>query len=485
MVIALCSLANVAWAADKKDWLDEMPTVPAVVQAVRGDNCTSQFGDDEDRLAAEIVGTLMLLRNIMYLQITEEGGVASDPGKNSPQRTKWIIERTGTGLKNMPKQRLARFEKYHLEYMQAELVIGRGTGKRRGLLTTRLKCDSDKSFSMKVRGQTLDCYRYQFHNLLSNIHPSFDHRRQVLPKLFSKDRAQHYVALVTRYALAFPALEEPATTLTIPSGLSIEYPMPASDYCARQKYGDDLNHNGLCDDWEKPLSRTAQAPEAGRSDCPTSSPALSQSACLPPIQPSELGAFLENQKNEANRGLGNLRLVGGYECIDTAAAAAMIVIRALSDIGGSMREFGLLIMKPKGKEGPYYFTVPVAGPLGECFLEGAVVSGDNYTESRRLAFQNSCENREDFRIVGNIHSHPTRWCHVYQNGFSGADFNSAILGMGDGMLEKIFLVAPNGRNYQFAPERGDQQTDPLDLLYRWRTQPVPNNVQCPRPKKQK
>ena len=37
VIIVLCLLANSAWAADTKDWLDEMPTVPAVVQAVRED----------------------------------------------------------------------------------------------------------------------------------------------------------------------------------------------------------------------------------------------------------------------------------------------------------------------------------------------------------------------------------------------------------------------------------------------------------------
>jgi hypothetical protein len=271
VILALCSLTNSAWAADKKDWLDEMPSVSAVVQAVGEEHSTAQLADDEDLLAADIVGTLMLLRWIMLLQALEEGG-ASPPRLPT---AKWVMENASAGLEKLSKSpRFDKLQSMESTYMQAELVIGRGTGKHRyGYLSLVRKCDCspNDNFSMRVANQTLGCYRYWFHNLLGNIYPSLNHRRQILPKLFPRDRAQHYIDLVTRYVLAAPSLYEPATTLSMPPGSG--YPMPRQDYC--KTYGSDSNGNGLCDDWEKSLSKTARL---GSSPCKSVAGVVASSA---------------------------------------------------------------------------------------------------------------------------------------------------------------------------------------------------------------
>jgi hypothetical protein len=259
VIIVLCSLASSAWAADTKDWLDEMPSVPAVVQAVRGDPCKAQFDGDEDLLAANIAGTLMLLTWVMYFQVLEDGG-ASPPRHPTAQ---WVMDNFVAGLKKMSKPRLAKLESIQESYLQAELVIGRGTGKRSGMLTTIHNCNTDDSFSMRVGNKTLGCYPYKFHNLLGNIYPSMNHRRQILPKLFPKDRAQHYVDLVTRYVMAAPRPDEPATTLSMPPGSGYQMPGPA--YCS--PYGGDSNGNGICDDWEKPINSSGTSASAAASGC--------------------------------------------------------------------------------------------------------------------------------------------------------------------------------------------------------------------------
>lgn len=197
------------------------------------------------------MGTLTLLRWIMLFQALEEGGA-------TPPRfptAKWVMEQASAGLEKMTKTRSARLQSLEAMYMQAELVIGRGTGKRRGFLTTQRKCDTNVGFSMPVGNRDVRCYPYWFHNYLGNTYPSMEHRRQTLPKLFPKDRAQHYVDLVTRYVMAAPSPYEPSLTLAMPQGSG--YAMPGPDYC--KPYGGDRNGNGLCDGWEKPLSKTATA----------------------------------------------------------------------------------------------------------------------------------------------------------------------------------------------------------------------------------
>ncbi len=490
VIIVLCLLANSAWAADTKDWLDEMPDVPAVVQAVRGDPSRAQFDGDDDLLAANIAGTLMLLTWVMYFQVLEDGG-ASPPRHPTAQ---WVTDNFVAGLKKMSKPRLAKLESIQESYMQAELVIGRGTGKRRGMLTTvhKCHCNTDGSFSMRVGNKTLGCYPYKFHNLLGNIYPSINHRRQILPKLFPKDRAQHYVDLVTRYVMAAPSLDEPATTLSMPDS---GYLTPGSDYCSTKKYGGDSNGNGLCDDWEIGTLASAAVPDCSNVEAPSA--ATGKSACLSPIKPGELEAFVNNKNNEEDKGWAKLRLVGPYPCIDAAGADAVRMVRLLVDNDLAKpepdhREFGMLIMKLSQFDDRYYLTVPVAGPPSMVYLTvpdagplgicaDGLISPEEWEVSYRSAFLNLCDSSTNYRIVGNVHSHPVRWCDVRPSLFSRDDLDGAITGMVDDNipLEKIFLVVANGSNYQFAPKQGDIGGFGAIIEYNNRTQLFSdNNVVC-------
>jgi len=407
MIFTLCSLVSGAWAAEK-DWLDEMPTVPAVVQAVRGDDCTSQFGDDEDRLAAEIVGTLTLLRWIMLFQALEEGGA-------TPPRfptAKWVTEQASAGLEKMAKPRSAKLQLLEAMYMQAELVIGRGTGKRRGFLTTLRKCDTNNSFSMRVGNRNVGCYPYWFHNYLGNTYSSMEHRRQILPKLFAKDLAQNYLDLVTRYVLAAPEPYEPSLTLAMPTGSG--YPIPGPDYC--KPYGGDSNGSGLCDGWECRSSGTVQA---------------SITAC------GEVTKASNPRIKKTSR-------FGPFATIKEAAIAAEPEARLLTNdsaesskipgFGG--RESCLLILIDN-RYGIYYFTPPIVS-----IADGRKCDHNDFNNSLNLLFANSSEDRSNFSIIASAHTHPGGVGDV-PDLFSGADFNHAIIEKRKWPGFRMFLFNPD------------------------------------------
>jgi hypothetical protein len=261
VIIVLCSFASNAWAVDKTDWLDEMPCIPLVVQAVRENlrdlRSDVRLDDDEDERAADIVGTLMLLRWIMYFNVVEEVGVPMPRSVPKQQQTRWLLENYAAGLERMSKQRLAKFEALDAAYMQAEIVIGRGAGKRSGHLTTVRMCNTSDSYSARMADPKMGCYRYWFYIDFGYGINHYEHRSRILPKLFPSDRAKQYVELVTRYSLAAASPGDLAATLSMPPGSA--YPMPGQDYCTTNHYGGDRNGNGLCDDWEKPLSKTATA----------------------------------------------------------------------------------------------------------------------------------------------------------------------------------------------------------------------------------
>ncbi len=433
-----CSLANGASAAEK-DWLDEMPSVPAVIQAVREQvelarQQNPALAKDEDFLAEDIVGTFVLLRWVMDMQSDKEWYTSEE----------W-------------RKRMRGIE---MGYMQVELAIGLGVGKRKGHIKDN--CDHKDSYlnrlGQKMHATPVECYQHRFHVDLSNVYPSFNHRNAIFPLLFC-DRARYYLDLVQEQVRKTPPPRRmPAQTLSLPDGMRPLGPA----VCEHYRYDSDRNKNGLCDDWEKPLTKTSRVRTATADGCRSPEAAPSKSACLSPIKPDELEAFVNNKNNEEDKGFTKLRLVGPYPCIDAAAANAVRMIHVSADSGGQLTEFGLLIMKPRQIADRYYFTVPVPGPVGKC-PDGAVVGIQDYEESKKRAFLNLCDSSTNYRIVGNVHSHPTLWCFGYQNRFSPKDIDGAITGMvGDNIpLEKIFLVAPNNSYYQFAPKQGDQIIGPV------------------------
>lgn len=452
--LALCSLANGASGAEK-EWLDEMPSVQAVVQAVREQVEVHQqlnpaLVGDEDYLAEMIAGNFTLLRWVMDFQSAKE----------------W----------EMSDQRRKRMNQLAMDYMQVELAIGLGVGKRKGDVKRNCdRTDSDLNRLGQKMHTTTECYRLSFHKSVDNVYTSHYGRTQMFPRLFC-DRAQYYLDLVQEQILRAPSPNpKPAETLSLPDGVQPLGPA----VCKHFDYDSDRNKNGLCDDWEKPLAETPRIRTAAANGCRSPDAALDNSACLSPIKPGEFVAFVNNSNNEADKGFAKLRLVGPYSCIDAAAADAVRIVRRLADAKGEFTEFGLLIMKPTQIEDRYYFTVPVRGPTGNWFSR-AVVRAQDYIESEEMAFLNLCDSSTNYRTVGNIHSHPTHWSQAFQSGFSSTDFKEATTHS----FEKIFLVAPNGSNYEFAPEPSDPIGGPFEWFeYNNRTQLFSgNNVACEKSK---
>jgi hypothetical protein len=218
-------------ARAQSDWIDELPGVTFVGQAVaeqlkvdtadwRFDQRGIALKDDDDLFAVYMAGTLVLMRQIILYKYQEEPSMSSE----RKEKLKAVVA----------------------AYLEAELVIGQGIGARRGYLTTAQKCRDS------------DCYRRWFKTGMSNV-GSASYRGRILKRLFcDEDRAKELDRLAQSYATRAPYLPSPAQTLSIEP----EFAGIAPAGCSA--YGEDGDHNQLCDDWQKnSLTSIAEAPACG------------------------------------------------------------------------------------------------------------------------------------------------------------------------------------------------------------------------------
>ena len=148
----------------------------------------------EDFLAEDIVGTFVLLRWVMDMQSDKEWYTSEE----------W-------------RKRMRGIE---MGYMQVELAIGLGVGKRKGHIKDN--CDHKDSYlnrlGQKMHATPVECYQYRFHVDLSNVYPSLNHRNAIFPLLFC-DRARYYLDLVQEQVRKTPPPRRPpAQTHSFPDG---------------------------------------------------------------------------------------------------------------------------------------------------------------------------------------------------------------------------------------------------------------------------
>lgn len=215
LTAALLGLFAVPAHADS-DWIEQLPDVTVVARAVsdqlRVDTANWNFAargialkDDDDLFAVYIVGTLVMLRQIILYKYQEE---------------------------KLSSQDEARLRTIVAAYLEAELLIGQGVGARRGYLTTAQKCAD------------MDCYRRWFKTGISNVHGA-SYRGRILPRLFCVDElVTNLDKLAQANAVRAPYLPSLAVTLTIEPPLAGVAPAGCS------AYGGDADRNGLCDDWQ-------------------------------------------------------------------------------------------------------------------------------------------------------------------------------------------------------------------------------------------
>jgi hypothetical protein len=222
LVLGSCTSA----AQPAADWIDEMPSVPVVVQAVREQfevvrkgTSGKQLGD-ADELAEHLVGTFILLRWVMRVSIDEEG--------SSPTAA----------------ARHARVRDITRDYHQAELAIGLGAGRRNGYVVKI--CARQDSWSRAQWPEPAVCHRRSFQVGFGGAYQNIAFRHAMLARLFCA-RVPHYTALLQRHPPPRPPVPSPARTFDMPAG----EPNIGSGFCTR--YGGDATGDGLCDDWQRPL----------------------------------------------------------------------------------------------------------------------------------------------------------------------------------------------------------------------------------------
>ena len=475
MTVALLTLLSLAARAADSDWIDELPTVTTVAHAVaeqlkvdtadwRIDLRGIAVKDDDDLFAVYMVGTLVLMRQIILYKYQ--------------------------GEESLTPERDAKLRCVVAGYLEAELYIGEWVGKRRGYLTTGQKCKDD------------DCYRRWFRMGISNVR-SASYRGRILPRLFPNHpaRAAELDQLAQSYAVRAPYLPSPAETLQMEPEAAGLAPAGCS------MYGGDANRNGICDHWQDPKSATGahacrivlekvrMAGDGGlrvtlpNGAAPGSTLAFRLLRAASPvidagaieiwprgasgdavIQPGEAGGatpyaivakgvdltpdpshpillvevtsapaagpvhceqplktWLRSQLTPHPDGLH-----GPYDTADIAVQGATgeIALRlTLNEV-----EHGFLVMRDLRKRG-YYTTPPTGSTVESEATSGPRFSNEDYARSLRTAFERSCEEMENFAMVALVHTHPPEtgfrplsdldfpWPN---DNFSMLDFNQAI-----------------------------------------------------------
>lgn len=431
VILALwCSLANGASAAEK-DWLDEMPSVPAVIQAVREQvELTRQqnpaLAKDEDFLAEDIVGTFVLLRWVMDMQSDKEWYTSEE----------W-------------RKRMRGIE---MGYMQVELAIGLGVGKRKGHIKDN--CDHKDSYlnrlGQKMHATPVECYQYRFHVDLSNVYPSLNHRNAIFPLLFC-DRARYYLDLVQEQVRKTPPPRRtPAQTLSLPDGVRPLGPA----VCEHYGYDSDRNKNGLCDDWEKPLPKTALASAAGRPGCPARE--LVAAIPAPPLQCSTPTSFRQAVNDTC-------------ETADEAAQFALQQAWILTNGSGDDIEWGGLIYEVGPKD--YRYVTPMRGdppatPGGRAYVVVEKLKAEfaKVEKSARIA-------GKTIKPVAIYHTHPR---NGHTANLSLSDINAPII---EG-YQASYMRGVGGDTcgiHRYKNDRGDQVVELLPEGIRRTKKPDPHS----------
>ena len=273
---ALATVAMVLLSGDvmaAQDWLDEMPTVAAVAQALRAKidsdrQSQPELAGDEGYHAAQLAGSFVLLRWVLMFQASEDGAMSSE--------------------------RITRARAVGESYIRAEKAIGLGIGKRPGR-DQRICANQPGMYGGEgppMYATAEECLRERFRLTFRGVTPDFMHREALFPLLFC-ERSAHYLALVMRHVLKAPRLSSPAET---PAVSAVEQ-ATAVGLCAG--HGDDGNGNGICDEWEQPMVGGRVAAVSARSCGQAAGPSTLVKTCDHPL----LGQCYKTLKEAAYAGL--------------------------------------------------------------------------------------------------------------------------------------------------------------------------------------
>lgn len=486
LLLALALITSAARAqTDQLDWLDEMPTVSTVTRAVFEElkveaarsNLPGMLRDD-DHFAARLVGTLILLRQVMFLEYNEE------PPMDQPRE--------------------AKLKAVYAAYSEAELVIGQGAIGRRGYITR----------GPDGRGchrADAECYRRWFANDSTNYPISAEYRRRILTRLFPcGDRAKDFIDLRQRHAVNAPHMPSPANTGQVePEVLGI-----APRGCAT--FGGDANNNGLCDEWENipdrdqpPIAAGASPTRSGgirmttlryayttgparglKVDITSDTASTGLTACFralradrhslgagkpfwqgvatiqaepvkPDGKPGELYAIVAPtidfqpdakqpyvlveitsgpsygavhcehpsqtwEKRHLPPTLGGLH--GPYLDVETVMRQDRAGLIGLALTGNTNVEWGWLVVRNTriAAGTPRYFVTPPTRSTQFSSAGTPRVLPEDYFASFKTAFQGSCEDPAVFKVAALVHTHPTTAGSPQVSNFSMADFNQAL-----------------------------------------------------------
>lgn len=487
----------------RADWLDEMPSVTAVSEAaheeLKVDAQRWKRPDavrDEDNIAVSLVGTLTLLRQILFLKYNDEPPM-------SPERE-------------------AKLKEIYAAYSEAELVIGQGASGRRGYITR----DPGRGC------RDAACYRRWFENDSSNVRIRAEYRGRVLPRLFPcGGRAKELYDLYQRHAVDVPHLPSPAVTGRVePEVAGIA---PAG--CAA--FGGDANRNGLCDDWEK-IAQSATPPSGATKSVGIRMLSLKTNHLTPvggvrvtiapdSAMPGTTACFRLLRADRPALGAGTeiWQGVGRIEAgADPAAPLHAMLADKVSLEVDAKKPFLLLEVTsapsygavsceqplptweqrhrrpaPNGWHGPYPRTDVAVVPAGEialgmtadmecgfaigrdmrspvaayyvsppiCGAASTEFSEDEYRRSMLQGIERSCREITDFALVSYVHTHPESPVPAIDKRndyFSTQDFNQAILQKKqDTLYEKSYMVSKGSRCIEgFVPRADDEELDFID-----------------------
>ena len=187
IAVALLALFALAARAEESDWIDELPTVTAVAHAVAeqlkvdfagwrfdaGGITFTVENDKEEFFALYVVNTLVLLRQIILYKYQEEKSLWEEE-EASEDEAELEEEPLSPETKAKLEARKGKLRCMVATYLEAELLIGKGVGKRLSSKAAGASCRDD------------ECYRRWFK--LGVGSPGASYRARFLPRLFPRRR---------------------------------------------------------------------------------------------------------------------------------------------------------------------------------------------------------------------------------------------------------------------------------------------------------
>jgi hypothetical protein len=463
----------------QSDWIDEFPSVTAVALAAYAELKVTSERDkldmthDDDSIAVNLAGTFVVLRQIMFLKYTAEPSMSKERedklaevlaayeeaelaiGKGAPGRHGYITRGPPTGQDCRDLECYRRWFLLHLNAHTSRAEYRERVVKRLFPCGDRAKELNDLSqrnaltipyfpspaVTLRVEPELAQlapagCATYggdaNQNGLCDDWERPLDGGRAAVasgstcaPIVLEKVRMASGNGLIVTLAKNSGKLGETASfRVSRSSG-------PAMDANAQQVWtGETKIQPGTRPDG--PLQVILAQDTSFRIDPTSSGPNMDKPWLIVEVTSDRSSApvgcarplpITDLSRERTHNGVG---LFGPYPDVGKAIYPAGFKALVLT---GKPGESGYVILRRDPATGPlvFYATAPVPATQPTSAGKQPKFLAEDYRASIKGSFEKSCEDLENFALIGTVHTHPSEWVELPSNdNFSLNDFNQGI-----------------------------------------------------------